>query len=275
MFTFFILFLLLSSVFVSPGSTNKNFPPFEKQITSLMTMRLTKVASYWLNFSFVDNRNFSFANVGFQFYVANNATDYSDGFANTPIEIKGSEVNYILFSNISALFESNVFRNGSEFHSRLNFSGPPYYGPPGYNYFRVGGDCGFPCIRTGIYVEQNTTGIADNEKAWSYWFEASNLIEVNKQNQNQSLPRVQIVVNMTVTMNGNDTSLWTFHPDVEIDGAKYSVLSSSGSALYVIYTGFSLSSSSWVTANTIIIVAAIISGSVTFCYCLIKLRKQR
>src|SRR5579875_2962538 len=94
MFTFFILFLLLSSVFVSPGSTNKNFPPFEKQITSLMTMRLTKVASYWLNFSFVDNRNFSFANVGFQFYVANNATDYSDGFANTPIEIKGSEVNY-------------------------------------------------------------------------------------------------------------------------------------------------------------------------------------
>ncbi|MGI0084899.1 MAG: hypothetical protein ACREBQ_07440, partial [Nitrososphaerales archaeon] len=91
-------------------------------------------------------------------------------------------MSYIQFGNISHLFMSYIFNNGSQFRSRHNFSGPPNYGPPGYNY-ALYGLWGFPGITGSSYLWWNGTGFQDTYKSWTYWFTASNLIVVPASNQ--------------------------------------------------------------------------------------------
>ena len=183
----FVFALLVSHTSLSPvvASTAWNNQSSQTYVASdNATAPVKRVGTYWLNFTVTGSNGGTLAVFPFQFYVAVNSTNEWDGLAELPqIVTKASSpnpfyfypsVNYSEFRNITGVFQSYVDQNGSRPDTAILYPGPPYYGPSDRHYYFILG-CGFPCIRNGVFVEANSSGVS-SYSGWSYLYGASDLV---------------------------------------------------------------------------------------------------
>lgn len=141
-----------------------------------------------------------------------------------------SRINYALFQNVSPMFQSQTFRNGTPWIPHTHAPGAPN---PRY---LSHGLCGFPCMAPqGLATVGWGMAVPDGDIATSWWFSASNLHFVYNDGIVDSYPKLRISVNVSIVQAGNDWAV--LPPAVTIEGASYSNMTVDGTQTYDIYLG--------------------------------------